>query len=120
MIRVWRDDGGFATVAGAFAIAAIAATVVTLLYFGAAVLARHRAQSAADLAALAAAQQQVAAEPDPCAAARLIAAAQDVGAEVARCVTEGADVMVDVVVPVTLGPFGVRRAQAVARAGPVG
>ncbi|MGC4961139.1 Rv3654c family TadE-like protein [Gordonia sp. DT218] len=117
---MWRDDRGFATVAGAFAIAAIAATVVTLLYVGAAVVARHRAQSAADLAVLAAAQQQVAAEPDPCAAARRIAAAQDVGAEVERCVAEGADMLVTVAVPVQLGPFGVHRAQAVARAGPVG
>nr|WP_202422693.1 Rv3654c family TadE-like protein [Gordonia sp. SID5947] len=114
-----RDDRGFATVAAAFAIAAIAATAVTLLYVGAAVVARHRAQSAADLAALAAAQQHVAAEPDPCAAARLIAEAQDVGAEIDRCETEGADVLVTVAVPVELGPFGVHRASALARAGPV-
>ena len=43
------DERGVATVLGAFVIAALAAVTVLVLYIGAAVVARHRAQSAACL-----------------------------------------------------------------------
>ncbi|AZG47449.1 Rv3654c family TadE-like protein [Gordonia insulae] len=113
------DDRGFATILGAFVIAAIAAVSVVMLYVGAAVLARHRAQSAADLAALAAAQDHVVAEPDPCATARQVADAQQVRARIDGCAVDGVDVVLTVEVPVELGPFGVHVAKASARAGPV-
>ncbi|MCK8612983.1 Rv3654c family TadE-like protein [Gordonia sp. C13] len=112
------DDQGNATVLGAFAIAALAAVLVMVIYVGAAVLARHRAQSAADLSALAAAADHVAGESDPCTAARAVAAAQRPSAEVVSCRLDGDDVLVSVRVPVDLGSFGVRAATASARAGP--
>ncbi|MDY6808843.1 hypothetical protein GIY30_20525 [Gordonia sp. HNM0687] len=115
----WGDDRGFATLLGAFAIATIAAVAVAMLYVGGAVVARHRAQSAADLAALAAAQQHVLAAPEPCRAAEEIAQEQRVGARIERCAADGIDVVLTVAVPVRLGPFGVRDALASARAGPV-
>lgn len=54
-----RDDAGFTTIAAALAIAGLATLVVAMSYLGAAVLARHRAQNAADLGALAAASAQL-------------------------------------------------------------
>lgn len=118
MMRWWADDRGFATLLGAFAVAALAAVAVAMLYVGGAVVARHRAQSTADLAALAAAQQHVLAAPDPCSAATEIAEAQRVGGRITRCEVDGVDVVLTVAVPVRLGPFGVRQAVASARAGP--
>ncbi|ASR01349.1 Rv3654c family TadE-like protein [Gordonia rubripertincta] len=113
------DDQGNATVLGAFAIAALAAVLVMVIYVGAAVLARHRAQSAADLSALAAAADHVAGKSEPCATARAVAVAQRPSAEVVSCRTAGEDVLVAVRVPVNLGRFGLRAAMASARAGPV-
>lgn len=113
------DDHGFASVLGAFVIAAIAATIVGMLYIGGAVVSRHRAQSAADLAALAAAQEHALAENDPCAVARAIIGEQEVGGRLSRCVIDGDDVELTVDVPVSLGPFGVHLATGSARAGPV-
>ncbi|MGV9712678.1 Rv3654c family TadE-like protein [Gordonia sp. NPDC003424] len=118
-MTVWRDDRGVATVLGAFAIAALMAAIVAGLYLGAAVLARHRAQSAADLAALAAAMRHVDGAADPCATARAVAAEQRTGAELVSCGAVGADVVVRAGVRVALGPFGLRQAVASARAGPV-
>ncbi|ATD69269.1 MULTISPECIES: Rv3654c family TadE-like protein [Gordonia] len=117
---VASDDQGNATVLGAFAIAALAAVLIMVIYVGAAVLARHRAQAAADLSALAAAADHVAGESDPCAAARTLAATQRPSAEVVSCRIDGEDVLVSVRVPVDLGRFGMRSAGASARAGPVG
>lgn len=119
-MRWWVDDRGFATLLGAFAIATITSVAVALLYVGGAVVARHRAQSAADLAALAAAQQHVLAAPDPCLAAAEITRVQRVGARIERCDVDGIDVVLTIAVPVRLGPFGVWDALASARAGPVG
>lgn len=115
------DDGerGSATVwvlalAGALAVVALAAVLV-----GGAVVARHRAGSAADLAALAAAGRAVLADPGACAVAEEVAAAN--GAVLERCtVRAGAVVEVEVAVPFRLGPLGRRDAAGRARAGPVG
>lgn len=114
-----HDDRGYATVIGAFAIAAVMAITVAVVYVGAAVVARHRAQSAADLAALAASVDHVAAEGDPCAAARAFAAAQSSGAGIRRCTLDGEDVVIVAIVRIPLGPFGTRDAIATAGAGPV-
>ncbi len=102
---------------GAFVVAAVAGLVVLFFYVGAAVSARHQAQSAADLAALAAAQSLVRGDVDPCWEAELIAGHMDV--VVASCEPEGGDVVVSVRVGVDLGPLGSRDAGASARAGPV-
>lgn len=119
MTAILRDDRGYATIVGAFAVAALAATVIAFLYIGGAVTARHRAQSAADLAALAAAADHVRAAPNPCDTARRLVAAQQTGARLQQCTVEDIDVLVSVAVRIHLGPFGIRDATAQARAGPV-
>lgn len=117
--RPGRDEGGFATIT-AVAILLVVTTVLALIgYLGSAVIARHRAQSAADLAALAAAGALVAGNGDPCEVAAELAARQDGGPSVASCEVAGMDVVVTVVVRVTLGDLGLRDAVARARAGPV-
>jgi secretion/DNA translocation related TadE-like protein len=84
---------------------------------GAAVVGRHRATAAADLAALAGAARAVVADPAACSVAAGIAAAN--GAELEECSAgPGAIVDVRVSVPVRLGPLGTTRARARARAGP--
>lgn len=115
-----RDEDGYATVAAAGAIAGVAALLVLVIYVGAATLARHRAQSAADLAALAAAADHVAARSDPCDTARSLVGEQRPRAEVFECRIVGDDVVVGARVSVSLGVLGVRGASARARAGPVG
>lgn len=116
-MSVAGDERGSATVAGACVVAALAGLVVLMVFVGAAVSARHQAQSAADLAALAAAQSMVLGEADPCRDAELIAGGM--GVVVASCEAEGEDVVVSVTVGVDLGPLGSREARASARAGPM-
>lgn len=120
MRRLWTDDAGFATIAAALVIAGLAVLLVAVLYLGAAVLARHRAQHAADLGALAAAVDAVSGADDPCARARELTTRQDGAPRVTRCARDGQDVLVAVVVRVRLGHWGVREATAQARAGPAG
>ncbi|KAA8970505.1 Rv3654c family TadE-like protein [Mycobacterium sp.] len=79
---------------------------------GAAVLARHRAQSAADLAALAAAARLPAGPESACAQAAAVARAMRADS---RCTVAGLDVVVTV--DVAISRWG--RARAGARAGPV-
>ncbi|MDL9937520.1 flp pilus-assembly TadE/G-like family protein [Gordonia sp. ABSL1-1] len=112
------NDDGSATIVAAFAIAALAAVVVSVLYVGSAVLARHHAQSAADLAALAAASSLAQAHTEPCQVARLLADAQVPPARVTACRVDGDDVQVEVAVRVEMGRFGIHDATAHARAGP--
>jgi secretion/DNA translocation related TadE-like protein len=84
---------------------------------GSAVVARHRAQSAADLSALAGAQRALYGTAPAC--AEVSAIARRMGATVSWCVVEDLDVVVTVDFPVVLGRFGIGPARAVARAGPV-
>ncbi|TDZ80472.1 hypothetical protein DE4585_00388 [Mycobacteroides salmoniphilum] len=84
---------------------------------GEAVVARHRAQAAADLSALAGAQRALYGTVAAC--AQTIAVARRMGASVTSCVVEDLDVVVSVDVPVVLGRFGMGPACAAARAGPV-
>lgn len=86
-------------------------------FLGSAVIARHRAQAAADLAALAAAVQVASGQQTACAAAATVASAT--GATVSSCAIEELDVVVQVAVPVSLGRWGFKAARASARAGPV-
>lgn len=97
----------------------MAILLVAMLYLGGAVVARHRAQSAADLSALAGASAQVAGDGDGCEAARRLAARQEGAPRVVDCVVDGEDVQLRVAVSVRLGRFGTHDATAVARAGPV-
>lgn len=81
-------------------------------YLGSAVLARHRAQAAADLAALAGAARLPAGAAAACASATAVA--REMRVNDARCKVDGLDVVVTVHVPVAL----VGTARAAARAGP--
>lgn len=83
---------------------------------GAAVIARHRAQAAADLAALAGAARLPDGPAAACATAHSLA--RRMGASESHCAVDGLDVVVTIAVALPgarLGP-----AQAGARAGPVG
>lgn len=85
-------------------------------YLGSAVIARHRAQAAADLAALAAAGAVVSGPDAACARAKQVASAM--GTTVGACRVEGLDVVLDVQRTVNLGRWAVGPARAAARAGP--
>ena len=88
--------------------AVLMAVTVGGFYLGSAVIARHRAQAAADLGALAAAAALPAGGDAACAQASTIAEAMRV--VLAHCVVDG----LDVVVTIHAGP-----ARAAARAGPI-
>jgi secretion/DNA translocation related TadE-like protein len=87
--------------------AVLMAFTVGGFHIGSAVIARHRAQAAADLAALAAAAQVPAGVGAACGEASAIA--RESGVEVIDCAVDG----LDAVVTVAAG-----RARAAARAGP--
>ena len=112
-----RDERGSATILAAFAIAAILVVGLGIMQFGAVVAARHRAQSAADLAALAAAGVLVEGESAACAAAGAVAVRMSV--DVTDCAVDRWDVVISVADRVDLAAFGWREVVAAARAGPV-
>jgi len=105
-------DAGSATVAAAAMVAVLLCVTGAGAYLGSVVVARHRAQAAADLAALAGA----AALPSGVAAAcaRATAVAHQMRIDDARCRVDGLDVVVTARVPVAFAGM----AQAAARAGP--
>ncbi|CAM3925242.1 Rv3654c family TadE-like protein [Tsukamurella strandjordii] len=116
MRRVLRDDDGVATVLGAVMVAVIVVVAVMIIDVGAAVSARHRAQAAADLAALAGAADALDVDAACAAATRL---AQENSARLLACTVEREfEVTVRVGVPVAFSVFGDGEAVAMARAGP--
>jgi secretion/DNA translocation related TadE-like protein len=104
---------------GALWVLAVSLIVVLSAALGAvrgiAALARHRAESAADLAALAGAVHAVSGADDVCGAARSIAARN--AARLTTCSVDGSVVTITVSCALT-GGLGRWRAQASARAGP--
>ena len=110
-------DRGAATVWTAGAIAALLAVTTLVVWLGAAAATRHRAASAADLAALAAAGVAVEGQGVACGKARLVTDRMRV--ELHRCRLNGSRALVEVVAqpPGVLAGFG--PAEARARAGPV-
>jgi secretion/DNA translocation related TadE-like protein len=84
------------------------------VYLGSAVVARHRAQAAADLAALAAAARLPAGPGTACAQATVVA--REMRVDGIHCAVEDLDAVVTVEVRVAIGGWG--RARAAARAGP--
>ncbi|OBG85533.1 helicase [Mycobacterium sp. E802] len=98
-------------------IAVVVAFAAGGAYLGAAVTARHRAQAAADLAALGAAGTVASGPEAACGQAGQIAARMR--SVIAGCRIEGLDVVLEVTVPVRLGRWGFGPARASARAGPV-
>jgi secretion/DNA translocation related TadE-like protein len=88
-----------------------------VLLVGSAVVARHRAGAAADMAALAGAGRVAVGDPAACGAAAAVARAD--GAVLDACdLEDGGVVAVRVRITVRFGPFGVLPALARARAGP--
>lgn len=96
--------------------AVLAAVTVVGVHLGAAVVARHRAQAAADLAALAAAAAVVNGSSHACAVASDLA--RRMGTAVAACSVQDLDVLVTVEAAAATGIFLMGPAQAVSRAGP--
>lgn len=117
MTAVADSDRGVATVWAAVAIAALVSTAVFGLHLGEALVARHHAESAADLAALAGAAGVLPGEQHACAQARRVTDRMRV--ELVSCRVQGLDVLVDVAAqpPGWLGELGAATAQA--RAGPL-
>ena len=112
-----RDDRGAASVLAVAMLAVLMAVAVAVAQLGAAVAARHRAQSAADLAALAGAVRLDGGQVTACAMAEAVVTGMH--ARSTGCTVQGLDVVVSVTVPVNLGRWGTGTAQARARAGPV-
>ncbi|MGH3823426.1 MAG: Rv3654c family TadE-like protein [Pseudonocardiaceae bacterium] len=110
------DDRGVATVWAAGAIAVLVTMAVFGLYLGEAMVARHHAESAADLAALAGAAQALPGEADACTQARRITDRMRV--RLTSCQLRNWNVLVDVAAQPAgwLGRLGTATAQA--RAGP--
>lgn len=111
-----RGDRGSGTVLVLCLAAVLTATTAVLVALGAAAVTRHRAASAADLAALAAADRVLEGEAVACAAAERTLTG--LGAAVTSCRVDGdrATVVVSVRPGGPLGRLGAAR--AVARAGP--
>jgi secretion/DNA translocation related TadE-like protein len=96
--------------------AVLLAITIGGVYVGSAVIARHRAQAAADLAAVAAAVYLD--DGTRAACSRASALALTMNAAVTRCEVQDLDVLVSVETRVPLGRFAVGPARATARAGP--
>jgi secretion/DNA translocation related TadE-like protein len=111
-----RDEGS-ATVLAAAAVGVLVLLLGLGLQLGSAVLARHRAEAAADLAALAAAREVVMGVDIACDRGGEIAAAH--GARTLSCTASGWSVTVVVAVPCGCVPSVSSDAVGRARAGPV-
>ena len=109
-------DRGSATVWAAITVAALVAVLSAVLGLVGAVGGRHRAEAAADLAALAAAGQAVRGEAVACRRAGDVAAGT--GGRVVLCRVRGAEAVVEVDVTLRATVFGAVTARARARAGP--
>ncbi len=110
------DERGAATVFAVALIAVLIGLMTGAAAVGAAVIGRHRAQSAADLAALAAAGALVSGPGQSCSRAADVAEAM--GSRVGQCSVRQLDVVVDVEVPVRFGRWNLGVAHGQARAGP--
>ena len=111
-----QPDRGVATVVCCLGAAALIAVFVIGVHLAAAVLARQRAENAADLAALAAAAVVLEGPNAACARGLQVAAAND--AELVSCDVLDFDVRISVEVSAQIGPLG-GPARAAARAGPL-
>jgi secretion/DNA translocation related TadE-like protein len=107
------SERGAATVWVVGGLAVLMVVMTGVLWFGAAVVARHRAEGAADLAALAAAVTAVEGEQRACVQARWVV--ERMGTVLRSCRLSGWDALVEV--DATFASFG--SAAGRARAGPV-
>ncbi|WP_018352268.1 Rv3654c family TadE-like protein [Longispora albida] len=115
-VTEWRERGSASVIAMGTG-ALLLSVGLACMGIGSAVVARHRAGSAADLGALAGAVHAMAGAEVACSEVEEIVAAN--GGRVASCTVDGLDVLVAVEVRPAgyAGRFGVAR--AVARAGPL-
>ncbi len=114
--RRWSlaEEHGSVTVVAAAMVVVLLTVTGGVAYLGAAVVARHRAQAAADLGALAGAARVPAGVGAACTQAQAVARAMR--AETAGCEVDDLDVVLTVEVGSAGGRFGTARAAA--RAGP--
>ena len=112
-----RAERGSATLVAVAMMAVLMALTVGGVYVGSAVIARHRAQAAADLAALAAAAQL--ADGSGAACMHALSLTRAMHTALTQCAVDDLDVVVTVDASVALGRLGVGPARATARAGPV-
>ncbi|MGA4786955.1 Rv3654c family TadE-like protein [Nocardia sp. AB354] len=112
-----RGCAGGATVTACLALTALLLVTVVIVQFAAVVCARHRAQSAADSAALAAAGALDSGAEAAC--DRADSVVRHMRMRVRTCSVRDWDVTVTVDGSVTLALLGKRSVVAVARAGPV-
>ena len=103
-LRVQGDDGGSATIWSLSIIVMLTAAMMLALALAAAVIQRHRATSAADLAALAGAGQVLAGPAAACGRAAEIARRHAAALE--RCDVGATSVAVEVSLPHELGWLG--------------
>ncbi|WP_348537443.1 Rv3654c family TadE-like protein [Nocardia carnea] len=115
-VRLHQDDGS-ATVTACLALAALLVLTVLVMHVGGVIATRHRAQAAADLAALAAAAELPEGADAGCATAEELGRRMTAG--LIRCEVAGWDVQIEVIEKVPVGPFGSQSIRAIARAGPV-
>ena len=115
-VREPRADSGVATVYACLGIVALLAVTGLGLHLGAATLARQRAETGADLAALAGAAKVLQGPDAVCDNVVRVATANGVGVE--YCAVTGTDVLVMVTARLGAGPFA-GSATGRARAGPV-
>ena len=109
-------DSGVATIWAAGAVTVLVAMLVFGLHLAAATSGQHRAEAAADLAALAAASHAVDGEPVACAyAARVV---RGMTARLISCRVQGWDALVETAVTLALAPAGTGESRGRARAGP--
>lgn len=116
-MRSPHSERGAATVAACLALTALLAATMLFVQVGVVIVARHRAQAAADLGALAAAGALTAETDDACSRARELG--QRMRVRVRSCTVVGWDVTVVAELTASLGPLGTPDVRAVARAGPV-
>ena len=110
------DDRGVATVYTCLGVVMLLVALGFAMRFGAAVLARQKAETGADLAALAGAAKVLQGPDLVCATVVRVAVAN--GVDVQSCSVAGTDVLVTAQARVGSGPFAVTAAGR-ARAGPV-
>ncbi|MEU4247889.1 Rv3654c family TadE-like protein [Amycolatopsis sp. NPDC026612] len=110
-----RPDSGAATIWTAMAVVALTGVALLAFWLGSAVIARHRAESAADLGALAAASHASEGPAPACERARRIA--DRMGVTLLSCRWQHLDALIEVEAH---GPAlaGLARPSAHARAGP--
>ena len=110
-------ERGSASLIAAVMIAALATVTAGGAHVGAAVIARHQAQAAADLGALAGAAYLPGGVDTACAQVSVLARAM--GTVAVTCAADGLDLVVTVEASTAVGPAWMGAARAVARAGPI-